>query len=125
MRDGRSRASGVRSFGCAGARLRFLRIGFLRIAVVFAIGEERRQARSTGVAFGLGLIVLGAGRTQRLRQPPRASQQPLGFLRHLHFARAPCRWLWFECCTEYGRLTRDQRANSGNTAFRWALASWY
>ena len=85
-RGGRSRPACLRSFRRDGVRLGFLGIGRRRItgAVVVAIGEERRESRRTGFPFAIGLGRLNIGRAQRLGQPARAAQQPLGLL-------APCR----------------------------------
>ena len=74
------------SFRRDGVRLGFLGIGRRRItgAVVFALGQERRQSRRIGFPFAIGLGRLNVGRAQRLGHPARAGQQPLGLL-------APCR----------------------------------
>ena len=63
----------------------FLGIGRRRItgAVVVALGEERRESVRPGLPFAIGLGRLNVGRAQRLGQPARAAQQPLGLLGHV------------------------------------------
>ncbi len=85
MRDGRSRPACVRSLRRDRVGLGFLGIRRRRItsAVVFVLGEERRQRIHTGFPFAMGLDRLIVGRAQRLGQPTHAVEQPLGLLGHV------------------------------------------